>query len=1126
MKKVVSLVCILVMLTCMLGSFAVGAASSVDGFQVSGTKLLDAYGNEFVMRGVNHAHTWYKNDLATTIPALAKAGCNSVRIVLSNGEQWTKDSASEVSNIISLCEKNKLITILEVHDATGYDDEASLLAAANYFAEIKSALVGKENTVIINIANEWGGKWDSAAWESGYKKAIPIIRDAGLTHTILVDSTGWGQYGTCVAERGKEVFNADTLKNTMFAVHMYGYAGKDEATIKSMIDGANSQGLAICVGEFGWNHSDGDVDEAAIMRYCNEKNVGWLAWSWKGNGGGVEYLDMAYDWSGNSLSEWGDTVVNGSNGLKQTSEICSVFTGVIPTSQPTSTPTLTPTPTATSSSTPDSGMRDISAIDLVKEMKIGWNLGNTLDAPTETGWGNPRTTKAMIDKVKEMGFNGVRIPVTWDTHIGSAPSYTINETWLNRVEEIVNYALDNDVYVILNVHHDNTWLIPTYANEAQSKEKLTKLWEQIANRFSDYSDYLVFETMNEPRVIGSSSEWTGGTYENRDVINNFNLAVVNTIRASGGNNAKRFIMVPTNAATSMDVALNDLIIPNNDDRVIVSIHAYSPYFFAMDVNGTSYWGSDYDKTSLTNELDAIYNRFVKNGRAVVIGEFGTIDKNNLSSRVAHAEHYAKEAAARGIAVFWWDNGYYYPGEAETYAILNRSALTWYYPEIAQALIRGAGGNPSNTPVPTPTQSAKPTPSPSSTAQSSVLYGDLNEDGRVNSTDLTMLKRYLLQIINVFPGPNGSTAADVNADGKINSTDLTIMKRYLLQIIDKFPAEGTPSVTPTPNENNPGILYNGRFDFTDSQGAKCAWSGSNVELNFYGTEASVTIKSSGENWFQAIVDGNPLPPFSVNSTTSTVELVSGLTQGNHSLVLWKRTEASQGEAQFRGFDFGSGKLLSAPNPKERKIEFIGDSITCAYGNEGTSKEQPFTPKNENSYMSYAAITARNLNASSNIIAWSGIGLAMNYGGAAGPLMLDRYPYTLPYSGVTWDYSKYVPQVVVINLGTNDFSTTPADKTEFVTAYKTLINQIRTNYPDAHVFCAVGPMLWGTGLDSCCSYITEVINDFNSKGDSKIYFVEFPQQNGSNGYGEDWHPSLATHQLMADQLTEEIKSKLGW
>ena len=137
-------------------------------------------------------------------------------------------------------------------------------------------------------------------------------------------------------------------------------------------------------------------------------------------------------------------------------------------------------------------MRDISAVDLVKEIRIGWNLGNTLDAPTETAWGNPRTTKAMIDKVKEMGFNAVRVPVTWNTHIGPAPNYTIDQTWLNRVEEVVNYVLDNNMYAILNVHHDD-WIIPTYANEAQCKDKLTKLWQQIANHFRDYSDYLILK---------------------------------------------------------------------------------------------------------------------------------------------------------------------------------------------------------------------------------------------------------------------------------------------------------------------------------------------------------------------------------------------------------------------------------------------------------------------------------------------------------------------------------------------------------------------------------------------------------------------------------------------------------
>ena len=252
-------------------------------------------------------------------------------------------------------------------------------------------------------------------------------------------------------------------------------------------------------------------------------------------------------------------------------------------------------------STANTGMREISALDLTKEMRVGWNLGNTLDAysttasglDSETCWGNPKTTKAMIDKIKEMGFNTVRIPITWAGHVGSAPNYTIDSAWLDRVEEVVNYVLDNDMYAIINLHHEeSSWLIPTYSNQEKVTAQIKKLWEQIANRFKNYSDYLIFEAMNEPRVIGSANEWSGGTYENRAVINSLNAAAVNTIRASGGNNAKRFIMIPTHGAAALTETMNDLVIPNNDSRVIVSLHMYSPYYFAMVANSTPTWGSN------------------------------------------------------------------------------------------------------------------------------------------------------------------------------------------------------------------------------------------------------------------------------------------------------------------------------------------------------------------------------------------------------------------------------------------------------------------------------------------------------------------------------------------------------
>ena len=330
MQKVITF---LLMLTLVL-SFAQGvpasAATAVNGFQVSGSKLLDANGNEFVMRGINHAHAWWKGNEATAIKAIARTGANTVRVALGNGDRWGYDDINTVRNIISLCEQNKLIAVLEIHDATGSDDYTKLSNAVDYFISMKDVLIGKEDRVIINIANEWYGTWDSRGWADGYKRAIPRLREAGLKHTLLIDCAGWGQFPKSVHDLGKEVFNSDTEKNTMFAIHMYEYAGGNASQVKRNIDGVINQGLALCIGEFGLRHTDGDVDEATIMSYSQEKGVGWIAWSWYGNGDTWKYLDMSTDWQGSRLTEWGEIVVNGNNGLKETSVICSVFGGSSP----------------------------------------------------------------------------------------------------------------------------------------------------------------------------------------------------------------------------------------------------------------------------------------------------------------------------------------------------------------------------------------------------------------------------------------------------------------------------------------------------------------------------------------------------------------------------------------------------------------------------------------------------------------------------------------------------------------------------------------------------------------------------------------------------------------------------
>ena len=300
--------------------------SSAAGFHVEGTKLLDGKGNEFVMRGVNHSHAWFtKNDYAA-LAAIDRTGANCVRFVLADGEQWNEDTVESINTLVDQCKEYEMIAVLEVHDATGKDKIADLQKAADFWVKVKDALIGNEDYVILNIANEWIGQWKSKTWAEGYTTVIPQLREAGIKNTIMVDAAGWGQYGKSIKEKGMEVFESDPDRNTMFSIHMYGSSGKNESTITENLEGVTDQGLCVCVGEFGYKHSDGDVDEEFIMDYCEDNSIGWLGWSWKGNGGGVEYLDLSEDWDGLTLSaEWGETVVNGAKGIKATSKTCSVF---------------------------------------------------------------------------------------------------------------------------------------------------------------------------------------------------------------------------------------------------------------------------------------------------------------------------------------------------------------------------------------------------------------------------------------------------------------------------------------------------------------------------------------------------------------------------------------------------------------------------------------------------------------------------------------------------------------------------------------------------------------------------------------------------------------------------------
>jgi len=347
-----------------------------------------------------------------------------------------------------------------------------------------------------------------------------------------------------------------------------------------------------------------------------------------------------------------------------------------------------------------------TALAFVNDMKIGWNLGNTFDAfdcswlkdemAYESAWVGTRTTDPMIKLVKEAGFNTIRIPVSWHNHV-SGDDYQISEPWLNRVQEVVDYAISRDMYVIINIHHDisKDFIYPTSQYLDQSIRYVKSIWTQLAERFADYDEHLIFESLNEPRMAGHRLEWTiqPDNEECKDAINSINIlnqTFVDTVRASGGNIAQRYLMVPGYAASYSGALNSGFILPTDTvpDKLIVSVHAYTPYNFALDAKGVSTF--DINKSSSTQEINyfmtELYKKFVSNGIPVVIGEFGARNKkNNLQDRIDFTAYYVASARARGITCIWWDNNDFV-GDGELFGLLERSGYRWRHTGIIDAMM--------------------------------------------------------------------------------------------------------------------------------------------------------------------------------------------------------------------------------------------------------------------------------------------------------------------------------------------------------------------------------------------------------------------------------------------------------
>ena len=247
--------CFVIFLLVALGPSASQAlAAGPTGFHVSGRSILEATGRNFIMRGINVPHNWYPDETITSLQNIKAMRANTVRIVLSSGQNWPKNSASDVANVIALCKANKLICILEVHDTTGYDEDptaTTLVQAVAYWKEIKSALMGQEAYIIINLGNEPYGNANPSRWTNATKSAIAEMRNAGFQHLLMVDAPNWGQdWQSIMLNNAASVFNSDPLKNIVFSIHMYEvYATPDP--IHTYVTAFVDAGLPLVIGEFG-----------------------------------------------------------------------------------------------------------------------------------------------------------------------------------------------------------------------------------------------------------------------------------------------------------------------------------------------------------------------------------------------------------------------------------------------------------------------------------------------------------------------------------------------------------------------------------------------------------------------------------------------------------------------------------------------------------------------------------------------------------------------------------------------------------------------------------------------------------------------------------------------------------
>lgn len=336
--------------------------------------------------------------------------------------------------------------------------------------------------------------------------------------------------------------------------------------------------------------------------------------------------------------------------------------------------------------------------EILGKIHAGWNLGNSFDCfrmdysgngSGETEWGNPIVTDELLDAVRNKGFDMIRIPTTWHERYNSADGWNVDPAFFARVQSVVDSAIKKGFIVILNVHHDNSWLFRNDAKDPELLREYTNLWRQIAERFRDYPDTLFFEALNEPRIENTPLEWKGETAAVRDKINFLQDGFFHAVRESGGNNVLRTLLVTTPGATITEPGLKDLMIPGEgkDENVGVSLHIYQPQDFCLEVKGNRInekW--DGSQNEEIRGLFRLVEKYLASKQIpAVLTEYGATDKGNDKEVAAWVRTIHEEAYRLGISCVWWDNGTR-EGREDSFCVIDRKNLSWQRPETVREIL--------------------------------------------------------------------------------------------------------------------------------------------------------------------------------------------------------------------------------------------------------------------------------------------------------------------------------------------------------------------------------------------------------------------------------------------------------